>query len=103
MAHKIFSPKTYECQLCKISHGWFGMHEQWRLGIEKLQLEPEYYHRDQLSARVTKKFNNLAFPCVLLQDDQNEINLLIDKPEITNCKDITQLLNLISQKVKNRM
>ncbi len=101
MAHKIFSPKTYECQLCKISHGWFGMHEQWREGIEEMNVEPEYHHRDRLPVALADECKNLKFPCILLQDDKDEIQILMTQKEISQLDDIESLLEMLTKKIKD--
>ncbi len=102
MAHKIFSPKTYECQLCKISHGWFGMHEQWRKGIEDMQVEPEYHHRDRLPAELEKNCKDLKFPCILLQEPKSEARILMDPDDISQHEDINDLLKVLTQKLKDK-
>ena len=101
IAHKIFSPKTYECQLCKISHGWFGMHEQWRKGIEELGVEPEYHHRDRLPAALEKSCAGLEFPCILLQKEKDDARILMNQEEISKFEGIDKLLEVLTQKIKD--
>ena len=99
IAHKIFSPKTYECQLCKISHGWFSMHEDWRKGIENLGVEPEYYHRDRLPAALQEFCSSINLPCVLLQDENRQYKVLMDREEISRCDGIDTLLDELAEKL----
>ena len=101
IAHKIFSPKSYECQLCKITHGWFSMHEEWSKGIEKLGCEIEYLHRDQLGERYSDLRSTLEFPCILLESETHQAQVLIKKQEIEQCSEINAMLEAITQKLND--
>ena len=46
IAHKIFSPDTYSCNLCMITHDNLSMRSEWKDFIEKLDIELEFLHRD---------------------------------------------------------
>ena len=43
--HKLFSPATYQCRLCELTHGTFGMHQEWKAFIEQLNIPFEFFHR----------------------------------------------------------
>ncbi|MDX1335126.1 MAG: hypothetical protein R3312_05025, partial [Gammaproteobacteria bacterium] len=47
IGHKIFSPETYSCNLCAISHGYFSEKKEWRQFIESLPVSCEFLHRDE--------------------------------------------------------
>jgi hypothetical protein len=50
IAHKIFSPQSYQCDLCALTHGYFTVREEWRTFIQSLGVPCEFLHRDQLGA-----------------------------------------------------
>ena len=66
--HKFVSPGTYQCQLCAMTHGSFGMKKDWKAFIESLGVEIDFLHRDD----VGEKFGDLAcdLPVVLGVDEK---------------------------------
>ncbi len=48
--HKLFSPGTYACRLCDLTHGLARMKAEWRTTIEALPLPVAFLHRDEFHA-----------------------------------------------------
>jgi hypothetical protein len=71
-AHKIVSPDTYQCDLCKITYGWFTERTQWRRFLGELGAECEFLHRDQFLAR--HPGNETPLPAVfeIVEDEPRE-------------------------------
>ncbi len=65
MAHKLFSPETYQCDLCAVTHGAFREREAWRAFVDALPLPVEYRHRDEFR-RQHPEWADLSLPAVLL-------------------------------------
>ena len=51
IGHKLFSPATYPCALCAITHGLLAERAEWRAFVESLDATCEFLHRDQFQAR----------------------------------------------------
>ena len=51
IAHKIFSPDTYSCNLCMITHDNLSMRSEWKNFIEQLDIELAFLHRDEFISR----------------------------------------------------
>ena len=51
IAHKIFAPETYACNLCAITYGNFAMRAEWKDFLESLAVDLEFLHRDELAER----------------------------------------------------
>lgn len=45
--HKLVSPATYACDLCRITHGTFGRKTEWSLALARLPGEKRFLHRDE--------------------------------------------------------
>lgn len=45
--HKIFSPKTYNCQLCKVTYGIAGMDKEWKRFVESSRIPFRFLHKDE--------------------------------------------------------
>lgn len=48
IGHKIFSPQTYPCRLCALTHGYFTERRQWRAFVESLGRPVHFLHRDEV-------------------------------------------------------
>ena len=88
IGHKIFSPSTYECALCALTHGYFSERRQWRDFVEGLDCSCEFLHRDQFLAR-HPGFRS-AFPVVLRAHD-GKLQPCLDAAAIAPCKDLAAL------------
>lgn len=91
-AHKVFSPETYACNLCKVTYGWFSERAEWRAFIESLDAECDFLHRDELQARFPDL--EVALPAVLrLVDDEPRV--CIDAEHLNECAELDDLIKLV--------
>jgi hypothetical protein len=95
IAHKIFAPQTYECNLCAITYGNFGMRDEWKEFLASVDAELEFLHRDELSARYG--ITAAALPAIFRKDGESLI-LWITAAEINACGSIHELKSLITGK-----
>ena len=71
IAHKIFSPDTYQCKLCEITHSYFTVRDAWNEVIHNLPVQCEFMHRDEFMEKypITGK----TFPAIYIyNNDQLE-------------------------------
>jgi hypothetical protein len=92
IGHKIFSPDTYECALCALTHGYFKEREQWRTFVESLDRECTFLHRDEFLRRHPDQSTRL--PAVFLLRN-GELECCADAEAIDNCQDLPALQTLI--------
>jgi hypothetical protein len=92
IAHKIFSPQTYACRLCAITHSHLAMRGEWRAFIEGLRAECEFLHRDELASRYGVE--DIALPAVFRRCDQG-LRPCLDAERIGRCQDMAELKRLI--------
>ncbi len=97
VAHKIFSPKTYQCNLCAITHSAIGMRDVWKLFIEDLGVPMEFVHRDEFRTR--RGGEDAVLPAVFLQIADG-LRVLIDAESINACRTIDDLMGLIRDRLK---
>jgi len=95
IAHKVFSPSTYQCQLCAISHSAFSMREEWKTFLQSIPFEMEFLHRDEWLKQHPEQTD--ALPAVFLADE--ELSLLISEQEINQCTSMEQLKQLIKSRL----
>ena len=98
--HKTFFPNTYQCNLCALTYGKFGMKDEWKEFIDRLKISYDFLHRDDFYKQLESHPNHLEdvkFPAIFLNRD-GKISLFIGHKEINNCKTLKDLMNLISSK-----
>jgi hypothetical protein len=64
IAHKAFSPATYACSLCAVTHDLLSEKHEWRDFVATLQTPCDFLHRDEFIER----FGNVhrEFPAVFI-------------------------------------
>ncbi len=96
MAHKTFSPQTYQCNLCALTYSTFGMRKSWKQFLETLDLPFEFLHADQWKQR----YGGLSTPLpAIFMKKTGRLELWIDADAINACRTIGDLKQLI----KNRL
>lgn len=94
-AHKVFSPETYECNLCAMTFSGLGMKKEWREFIEKINMPLEFLHKDELKE---KYGTEVELPAIFLKSGK-DLNLAINADSINNCKDVEELKQIVTEKV----
>ncbi|MFT4282947.1 MAG: GTPase [Candidatus Woesearchaeota archaeon] len=85
--HKTFSPSTYECNLCALTHGFFKEKIKWKEFIKKLDLEVEFLHKNEIKLK--------EYPVVLLDE-----KIIFSKKELEKIKDLDELIRRIKLVIK---
>jgi hypothetical protein len=96
VAHKIFSPQTYQCNLCALTHTHFRMRGDWKEFIENLQRPVEFLHADEARARY--RVEGLPLPLILTKDEGG-LKTLVDASSINDCRSIEDLKRLITERL----
>ena len=96
IAHKIFSPETYECNLCNLTHGYFQAREEWMTFLDDLDADIEFLHRDEYvrSYTTSKENADVSLPAIFVKD-QDELKLWIDKEVINKMSSTDDLMETI--------
>ena len=96
IAHKVFSPQTYSCNLCALTHSNFGMRAEWKRFIESLDYQVEFLHADELKTRYG--LEGFPLPLVLEKKD-GELKILVDADSINACRNINELQQTLLNKL----
>ncbi len=95
IGHKLFSPATYPCQLCAITHGVLAERGAWQDFIAALDLPREFLHRDQFQARFPG--NGTPLPAIF-RLVAGEPQVCADAVVIAACAGLEDLQALIRQR-----
>ena len=96
--HKVFSPATYDCNLCAITYTAVSMKKEWRSFIKGLPLPVVFLHRDELINKYGR--DDIALPSVLVVNGKLP-DILIDAAEINQVDSLEQLIALVNQKINS--
>jgi hypothetical protein len=83
--HKTFSPKTYSCNLCALTHGFFKEKTKWKQFLNNLNLEMEFVHKNETKEK--------DLPKIKLNNET-----IVTKQELNKLKDLDELIFLLQQK-----
>ena len=68
-AHKVLSPKTYDCKLCDITFGVFSEKEEWKDFRETSAIEMVFLHKDEFLKQYRSKWlPKYNFPIILSEE-----------------------------------
>jgi hypothetical protein len=97
IAHKLFSPRTYPCNLCALTHSPLGMKNEWRAFLSELQQPLEFLHRDEFHRR--HGLSDAELPAIFLKTPAGDVQPWIDASAIRNVKSLPELQQLIRQRL----
>lgn len=97
VAHKIFSPQTYACNLCAVTHGNFGMKSAWRDYLKTLKTAFEFLHADEFKSKYAIK--TIQLPAVFKLKN-GLIAQIINAESINSCRTIDDLKHLINTEIE---
>ncbi len=95
-AHKIFSPETYACNLCALTHSNLGMRQEWKDFIESLEGSIKFLHSDELKKRYA--IEAISLPAIFIKEE-DKIKIWIDSTALNSCKTLNELKQLITNKL----
>lgn len=94
IAHKIFSPQTYECSLCALTHGYFTIRKEWEAFIKELGMPVEFLHRDEIDKVSGVDPDNLP---AVYRWRNGDWQLCAGAQQIEQCADLDALKTLIRE------
>ena len=95
--HKAVSPSTYDCPLCALTYGSTGMKKRWKNFLNDLDVRIEFLHRDEMAKKYPAV--GVRLPTVFIKSGHS-LNLLINAGEIGLCRDLEELMDLLTYKLK---
>ena len=96
-AHKLISPETYECSLCKITYGHTGMLQAWKTFLSSQPFPAVFLYRDTFQER----YPDLAehpLPLILM-DDGHRLEILLEAADIKLANGLATLITQVEAAV----
>ncbi|MBJ47660.1 MAG: hypothetical protein CMG59_00560 [Candidatus Marinimicrobia bacterium] len=95
--HKIISPQTYQCSLCKITYGNVSMKDQWKEYIDGLNYDIEFLYMNNFSES-HPDLKAVKAPSTFIYDGK-EYYELINKEEFNAIPDLDSLIQLMNKRL----
>lgn len=97
-AHKILSPRTYDCKLCEITFDAFSENKVWKRFRTEVDLEMEFLHKDEFKKRYASKFGHKFTYPIVLSESLYELDVWINTEELNGLKNASALIQLIQER-----
>jgi hypothetical protein len=100
-AHKLVSPKTYNCSLCCITYGNFSVHNEWAEFIKSLKMPVKFLYKNDFEGLFPNIFT--IYPVIYLAIGNSMLKLLTASEigEVNKSGHLTELIKLIEFKIQN--
>ncbi len=96
--HKTFSPATYNCSLCRVTHGILEENETWKSFRKSSDLNMEFLHIDEFQKQYKSKFGHkFSFP-IILAATQNGLEVFIAPAELNTLQSPEELIELVKER-----
>jgi hypothetical protein len=93
IAHKMFSPQTYACNLCAITHSNFGMKKEWKDYLDSLPNPLEFLHADEFKNKYQSE--KVSLPAIFIEEN-GSLKKIADAGRINESKSIADLKSIIN-------
>jgi len=95
--HKMISPQTYACNLCKLTFGYFTMKKDWKKFIAGLPVNKVFLHKDEFQKKYLG-YRDRPLPAVFgLRNGQ--LGEIISAKELSAQKNLDALKNILTRKL----
>ncbi|MDY8136480.1 GTPase [Aquimarina sp. 2201CG5-10] len=102
IAHKIISPSTYSCSLCRLTHGNFSEKKAWKDFRKNTLQDVVFIYKDEYLNKYSRYFNEkeeLEYPFILQHQKNNEYEVLVTSKELSELSSIDQLILMLRKKI----
>lgn len=93
---KYIRPSKYDCELCMVTFGAFGMKKDWRSFVDTFPFPVEFMHKDELIKKHDYKGD---LPAVFILKNK-KLDQIISSTEFEKVKSLDDLKKLVTKKVK---
>ncbi|WP_417444574.1 GTPase [Joostella sp.] len=96
-AHKIVSPNTYACSLCKLTHGNFKEKEVWRSFRTNNNVAMEFLYKEHLNERYPEFLAAHKLPLVLIEEENCSPEIFLTSDQIAANSTVESLIETIKE------
>ena len=99
--HKMIKPSSYQCNLCAVTFGSFGMKKEWASYIKDLEedIGTEFLHKDEFE-KYYGQVKDAKYPSAYYKKG-DELNLFVSQEEMNAVENIDELKKMVNDRLKN--
>ncbi|MBO0322692.1 GTPase [Muricauda sp. CAU 1633] len=98
--HKVFSPSTYDCNLCDITFGLVTENKIWKKFREQSSISMTFLHKDEFTKVYASKFGHkYTFPIVFMENEY-DLEVFIATEELNALETPQELIDMIQERTK---
>ncbi|MDR6302081.1 GTPase [Mesonia maritima] len=98
--HKLLSPTTYACNLCKLTHGFFREKKAWRVFRKRnAAVDMKFLYADEFEKEYASKFGAKYKYPIILEKTGYELEVFISTEELNKAKTLTELIKLMEARL----
>ena len=97
LGHKILSPETYSCSLCKLTHGPFTEIDAWKAFRTSIGFPMEFLHRDEFEKKYEQ---HCEYPVIMKKE--TTIEVLLHKKDIDALADLDALIAAVQKHLSEK-
>lgn len=97
--HKVVDPSTYQCNLCRLTHGNFGMKQEWKAFIDNIKGDKSFLYKNDFVKQYGEQ-SPVKAPAVYLQEE-GILRELFSAAEINRYNSLPDLQQALSDKLEN--
>ncbi len=98
IAHKIFSPATYPCSLCHLTHGTYKIRPAWEDFVKNAPIPLEFLHKDEFTLAYPE-WSQTVLPLILAAKN-GKLEMLIPATELNGLRSIADLKKIVLERVQ---
>ncbi len=97
--HKMVKPSTYDCNLCAVTFGNFGMKKDWAKYITSIEDEipVEFLHKDEFED-LYPEAEDPKYPSAYYWDEEN-IHVFISQEEMNAVGSVDELTKMVDERL----
>lgn len=99
-AHKLFSPDTYECNLCSITHGTMLENKIWKKFRKDSKIEMVFLHKNEFIDKYVPDNGDIYTYPLIMGVKNNLMETFIHTEILDVIETVEELIGLVSEKSK---
>ena len=92
ISHKLFSPQTYDCFLCSLTHGTFRESSEWKEFCQNVRCDMVFLHRDEFEENYKEA---MEYPVVLKENGSLEV--AISREQLASYASLDNLIDAVKK------
>lgn len=92
ISHKLFSPQTYDCFLCSLTHDTFSENKEWKAFRTNSSLDMNFLHRDEFEKEYDRR---MEYPLIL--KEAGDLEVVISKDQLASYSSLTELITAVEE------